>query len=204
MSPVTLSARDRRTVLAGTSIIAALLIVSRGIPAWVHWQRRIREDASAAEMEAAASERAVRVAPLLTRTAHQVEQRYLALAPAFIPGEQPAAAGAALISTVNAAARTAGVQIGALQVETDSATGQEVTSVRVRGDGTGDIAGIAHFLATIESGVPLLSIRELAMTPTDPHVTSDKPETMRMTFVIAGLAHYNDDTDQPDSVQEPK
>jgi hypothetical protein len=212
MKPVTLSARDRRTLIAGASIILSLLLISRGIPAWIRWQERVRVDANATAMEATASQRAVRAAPLLTQTAQQLERRYLALAPAFVTGEQPAAAGATLISAVNAAARTAGVQIGALQVETDTTKGQEVAYVRVRGDGAGDISGITRFLATIEGGVPLLSIRELAITPTDPHITNDKPETMRLNFVIEGLARYERDQDGDDegtddqvhNVQGPK
>lgn len=202
MMTLTLSARDRRTLFVGVSVIGSLILVSRGIPAWLHWQRRIRDDASAAVQEATASQHAVREAPQLARMTQQVEQRYFALAPAFLAGDHPAAAGASLISLVNTAARTAGVQLGALQVESDTTQGTAITSVRVRGDGAGDVAGVAHFLAAVEGSVPLLSVRELTLTPVDPHVTSDKPETMRITFLIEGLTRYSHDDDPSDDDSE--
>ena len=135
-------------------------------------------DATATATEAVASERAI---ARLRRNCAQIGatgRAAISRAGASIPRGRTASGGsAALISTVNAAARTAGVQIGALQVEIDTtAAGREqksgIVPMRVRGDGAGDIAGIAHFLATaVESGVRrCLSIRELAITPTaDPH-----------------------------------
>ena len=206
MTAMALSSRDRTPLLAGTSIILALIFVSRGIPAWVRWERRVRDDAAVANAEAAASQRAVRSAPVLSQIAQHIERRYLALAPALLTGDDRATAGAALISTVNSAARAAGVQVGALQIEMDTAASAEaaagIVPIRVRGDGAGDIGGVARFLATIEGNVPLLAVRELTITPTDPHLTNDKPETLRLSFLIEGLEGSDLDRDgQPDNAQ---
>jgi hypothetical protein len=191
----TLSDRDRRTLILGVSTIATLVLVSRGVPAWIRWQRHVRDDATAALWEATASQRAVQMAPALARMVQQLERQYFALAPAFIPGERPATTGAALIATVTADARIAGIQLGALQVETDTTAAQGVVPMRIRGDGNGDIAGVTHFLTALESGVPLLSVRELSLTPVDPHAASHTPETIQATFVIEGLARYDDERD---------
>lgn len=203
MTAVTLSARDRKTLFVGVTIIGSLIFISRGIPAWFRWERRIQDAASATVREATASQRAVHEASQLARIMQQVERRYFALAPAFLTGDHPAAIGAALISMVNIAAHTAGVQLGALQVESDTTTEHVITVVRVRGDGAGDVAGITHFLAAVEGSVPLLSVQELTVTPVDPHVTSDKPETVRITFLVEGLTRYShDDDDHADESSE--
>jgi Type II secretion system (T2SS), protein M subtype b len=191
----TLSDKDRTTLIAGACMIATLVLVSRGVPAWIRWQRHVRDDAITASQEATASQRTVQMAPVLARTAQQLERRYFALAPAFLPGERPAVTGAALITTVTAAARMAGMRLGALQVESDTTGRPGVVPVRVRGDGSGDITGITHFLSAIESGVPLLSVRELSLTPIDPHAASDTPETIQVNFVIEGLARSDENDD---------
>lgn len=191
-----LSARDRRTVVVGGATIGALLLVSRGIPTWVRWARHLHNDATTAVAEAVASQQAVRAGPQIARLSRQLEQQDLALAPVFLQGEHTAAAGATLISRVNAVARASGVQIGALAVETDSTAEQGITVVRVRGDGASDVAGVTRFLAAIEGDMPILSIRDVSLEPTDPHVATGQPETIRMNFVVEGLAHYETETEQ--------
>ena len=194
---ISLSARDRRTLLVGGGTIAVLLFVSRGLPAWIRWERHLRGDAVTAVAEAEASQQAVATAPQAAHLAHALEQQYLSLAPAFLQGEHAAAAGATLISRVNSVARMAGVQLGALAVETDSSAEQGITVVRVRGDGASDIAGVTRFLTTLEGGLPMLSVRDLSLDATDPRVPQGQPETIRMNFVIEGLA--NDDLDTDDN-----
>lgn len=193
--PLSLSARDRRTLMLGGVTIVTLLMISRGIPAWIRWERHLRDDATTATAEALASQRAVRTAPQISRLSQTLEQEYQGLAPAFLEGEHTAAAGATLISRVNAAAEGAGVRLGALAVEADSSAEHGITVVRVHGDGASDVAGVARFLATLEGGAPILSIRDLSLEAADPHVPNEQPETIRINFVIEGLANYDADTE---------
>jgi hypothetical protein len=157
----------------------------------MHWQSGLRDAASVTAAEAAESQSEVRNAASAGPMVRQTEQRYFALAPAFLQGDRLTVAGASLVSAVNEAASEAGVQLGALQVDADSSSSRAAAIVGVRGDGSGDVAGVTRFLSIIEGGVPLLSFHELTITAADARGGDAAPETLRIAFVIQGLARYD-------------
>lgn len=185
---LTMSRRDRRTLLVGVVAIGSILTVFRGIPAWLRRARERREAVHEVVREATESELAVRNAPLYERGLRVGEQRYFALAPVLLDGEPMAAAGAALTSAVGDAATASNLQVGALQVHTDSGTVGEIARISLRGEATGDVTGITHFLSALEGGAPLMTVRELTLTQADPAAPDDRPEALRVEFVVEAVA----------------
>lgn len=182
--------------MSGAATVGLLLAATRGIPAWYHWQRDAWESARAALLEEHESRNVVSSADLFASALAVDDKKLLGLAPALLEGETPAAAGASLTSVVEDAASSNNVRIGALQVNADSSAVDGVAHVSVRGDATGDVAGIAQFLTSLESGAPLLAVRDLSLTQSDPGAPGDRPEAVHVEFLIEGLARrVGDDGD---------
>lgn len=187
-----LSPNDRKTLLIGVSVVVAIVVFGRGVPWWYRWQRDVREEAVESAMEAEQSRYAVRNRPAIARMLRQGEQRYAALGDVFLDGDSPAAAATALTSVVSDAAGESGIQIGALQPAVDSSS-QTKGLVSVRGSASGDIRGVTHFLSAVESGMPLLSVREVTVTQSDPSASGDRAENLRLDFVIDAIAPSEED-----------
>jgi hypothetical protein len=202
VSGMALSARDRRTAIIGVSVILATLVASRGVPSWRGWVREAR--AAAAEQVGAAARAAslVRGAGSLRDSLASRNARYLALAPTLLAGTSPAAAGATLASVVSGAAAESDVKLGAVQVHTvgrpaptargGAHAGAERAPafwrIRAQGEMIGDIRGLTRFLVALEGGALRLKVRELTVTQTDPVGAADRPEVLRATVVVEGLA----------------
>lgn len=188
MSGLSLSPRDRRVLLTGIAVIAVLLLVSKGIPAWVRWEREARASAAEMSAEAARAGAQIRAFPAAVDSLEARRERLEALAPALLDGESPAAAGATLASILSGAAAQASVRLGAVQVRPDSAGSRTFVRVSVRGDATGDMGGITRMLRALEEGPELLAVRELSITQPEPGAPPDRPEALRVEFAVEGLA----------------
>ena len=68
----------------------------------------------------------------------------------------------------------------------DVAYGQ--ARVAVRASGIGDIAGVTRLLNDIESGAPLLAVRELSITQPEPAAPDGRAEALRFEMLVEGLA----------------
>ena len=191
-----MSRRDRQTLLAGILVIGAILVVFRGIPSWLRRQRERRDAVHEVVREATESQLAVRNAPLFEQALRAGEQRYFAFAPLLLDGEPMAAVGAALTSAVGDAATANNLQVGALQVLADSATVGEIARLSLRGEATGDVAGITHFPSALEAGTPLVKVRELTLTQADPVAPDGRPEALRAEFVLEAVARTADAGDR--------
>ena len=199
--------RDRRVLIVGATVVATLLILARGLPAWRTWVRDAR--AKAAESAGVAEHAAalVRVAGPMRDSLVARNARYLALAPTLLAGRSSAAAGATLASVVSGAATEAGVKLGAVQIRTTAATSPSVGAgvgrgsaavskaqssaflrVRVQSDVIGDVRGLTRLLLALERGPLRLVVRELSVTQSDPVGAADRPETLRAELTVEGLA----------------
>jgi hypothetical protein len=183
-----LSPRDRRTLARGAAVVALVLLLGRGVPAWRRWDAGAR--AAAAEMAAEAAEavQTVRLLPASLDSLEARNARLVALGEGVLGGESPAAAGAALASLVSGAAARAGVQLGSLQVRPDTASAGTLMRISVRADGTGDLPAITRMLALLEGGPELLAIRELSLTQPSPGGPGEQPEALRVELSVQGLA----------------
>lgn len=197
MSRLVLSARDRRTLLAGASVVGGLIALARGLPAWRAWDADARASAAELTAERVRAERSVAGERSTVRAFRERAARYVALAPAVVPGPTPAAQAAALGAIVSGAAQGAGLKLGAVQVAVDSAASGDArrraaapsafARLRVRADATGDVKGITDFLLALERGPALLRVRGLAVTQPEPAAPPERAEALRVEVVVEGL-----------------
>jgi len=182
------SHRDRRVLVIGGAIIAALFAVSRGFPAWRGWVTK--QQSSAAEMtaEMARLDAAISMQRALKDSLRSRRSRLTELRAALLHGDSPASSAASLASLVSSAASDAEVRLGAVQVRADSAGKTPLTRVAVRADATGDIRGVTRFLAALEGGTALLSVRELSVSSPAPGAPDSQAEALRVEIVVEGLA----------------
>ena len=194
-----LSDRDRRTLVRGGVSIAAVLILGKGVPAYRGW---VRDTAQARTEELADETRAtalIAAVPSLRDSLRARSTRALALAPAILDGNNPAAAAATLASLIGDAATDADVSLGALEPRSDARSGVNGSSataprghvlapVSVHGTLTGDVVGVSQFLSDLEHGPQLLSVRDLTISQSDPGAGSNEMETLHAEFTVVGLA----------------
>ena len=182
-----LTPRDQRALGVGLVAIALVLTLSRGIPAWRSWRAetaRVARTASTAESQDNALRGARR---MLVDTLSAREARFTALRSLLFRGESVAATSAALGSSVSAAARDAGVTLGALALFSDSLAIAGVRRIAAHGSATGDIQGITRFVATLEMGRHRLALRSLRLTAPDPAAGDDHMEALAVEFTVEGL-----------------
>jgi hypothetical protein len=182
-----MSARDRRALIAGVVAIGSLITLSRGLPAWRAWRQAVHEEAIASATDIARARSLLGVSGAIGDSLAARNDRFLALAPALLGGESPAAAGATLAGIVSGAAATSGVRLGAIQIRPDTASSETFTRVSVRADATGDITGVMKMLTAIERGPTLLAVRSLSIDQSAPAATSDRMEALRVSLVVEGL-----------------
>jgi hypothetical protein len=187
---MTLSSRDRRTLLVGGSVIASLVVLSKGAPAWRDWVAEARAGAIEQIRAAADADVAVGHAKAMRDTLVARNARYVALAPALLAGNTPAEASATLASLVSSAASVAGVKLGAVQLCAPADTGARRAFVRVgvHADVVGDIAGVTGLVAALEHGAVRLRVRDLTVTQPDAASPGDRVEALRAELTIEGLA----------------
>jgi hypothetical protein len=182
-----MSPRDRRALAVGVISIGSLVTLSRGLPAWRGWQQAAQEDVTAATTDLARAHSLLSMSSAIDDSLAARNDRFLALAPALLGGESPAAAGATLAGLVSGAAATSGVRLGAVQIRPDTVSSDTFTRISVRADATGDISGVTKMLTTLERGPTLLAIRALSIDQSEPAATSDRMEALRVTIVVEGL-----------------
>lgn len=183
-----LSHRDRRTLAIGAGLVAALVLLGRGLPAWRGWDAETRASAAQKAAEAVQTEAAVRLLPASLDSLQARRARYVALGGALLDGESTAAAGASLASLVSGAAARAGVQIGSVQVRPDTAGAGTFMRITVQADGTGDLPAITRLLEALEGGRELLAVRQLSITQPNPGGAAEQPEALRLDLQVEGLA----------------
>jgi hypothetical protein len=183
-----ISERDRRTLVIGAVVVAAALLLARGVPAWRRWDADAHTSAAARAREAARVESTVRQLPAGLDSLQARRARYVALGRGILDGESTAAAGASLASLVSGAAARAGVRMGSVQVRPDTAGAGTFLRIAVRADATGDLPAITRMLETLEGGRTLLAVRDVSITQPNPGGPAEQPEALRLELTVEGLA----------------
>jgi len=182
-----LSPRERRTVLLGVASIGGLLFVGRALPAWRRWQADVVASAQSASATAARDRILARNARAIHDSLVARRARLAALATAWISGDSPAAASAALAALVTRAGTGAAVTLGALDVRADSVGREPFVPVHVRVSVTGDVQGLATFLAALDRGPCVLNVRSLDVQAGDPAAPAQRSEVLHADLVIDAL-----------------
>lgn len=192
------SARDRRTAIIGFGVISLLLLLGRAAPAWYAWRAGVAESTRATIAELAAARATVDRREKIAGVAKRMELFRMEVAPALVNGPGVTAAAAGLASSVTDAATTNGVHIGSLQANSDStlAVSGRVGHIRLRGEGSGNLHALTHFLASLEDGLPMIAIRELSITPQGSNAFGSRGKLLQIEFEVEALT-YAHSGDQP-------
>jgi len=178
--------RDRRTLTRGATALLLILVLGRGVPAWHAWRARtlLSSRSERAELARSLALLGARVAERDTLRARAA--RLQALRGALLAGATPAAQGALLAAIVSNTADSAHILLGAVDVQPDTAR-DAFTSIHVHGSATGDIRGLTSFLVDLESSVPHLAVRSIALTQPDPTAPHDRAESLHLDFLVEGM-----------------
>ena len=182
------SARDRRLLIFGSTVIGSLIGLARGIPAVRAWERQKLDDAATTTADLATARNGRRMLPILRETLSARRARLAALDSGLLSGQSPSAAVADLTAALEQFMTDARIKVSALQISTDSASPVGVVHVRVRIAGTGDVIGLAAFLRAVEGGDTPLVVRELVVAQPDPAGADSRPEALRIEALIEGIA----------------
>ena len=199
LSLPTLSPRDRRTITIGAIVIGSVLLLGRGIPAWLEWTRDAQTSATELTADAARADALLATYPVIRDSLRTRSARVVATTLLVLDGDTPATAAATLASLVADAATDGGVTLGAVQPRADAnalltTPGRHLTQhqgfvrVTVHGDLTGDIVGIAQFLGDLERGQAIVSVRDLTISQPEPQAPNTRMELLHAEFTVVGLA----------------
>jgi hypothetical protein len=191
MIALNMSARDRRTAIVGLSAIGALVGLTRGLPASIHWLRARIAESLALSNQLQESRLSARRLPILRDSLRRRLWQLAAMDSGLLSGASPSAAAADLASVLEARADEAPLRVIAMQLRSDSAPVGTLARVFVRVTGTADVSGLAAFLHAVEEGDPALVVRELAVTPADPVAADTKPELLRIDALVEGMARVD-------------
>lgn len=188
MTRLTISDRDRRTLLTGAVVIAVTLGLSKGLPTIRSWE---------AERVAAAGEaRALReLADLSARELSGIRdtlaartRRLDSLRAPMISGASTDAAAAALAALVERLADDSGIAVSTVVLNPDSVATGGFARVAVRLSGEGDVAALLDLLQILEARRTPLYVDELSVAQLDPSAPKNKVEVLRFDVVVRTLA----------------
>ena len=187
MTQFALSARDRRTAVAGMIVVGSLITLSRGMPALANWERVRISEASDAVARAASARAMVKLLPALRDSLRSRATQLSVLDSLMFRSAVPDAAAADLAAAVDDIAATARLRVTAMQLRADSSSSASVARVAVRVTATGDVAGLARFLREVEADDAPLVVRELSVSQPEPAAPDGRPESLHIDVVVEGL-----------------
>jgi len=182
-----LSPRDRRALAIGVMSIGGLVIVGRVVPAWRDWEQAAVASANSAARTAARDLVLAQNARAIRDSLAARRARLTSLAPTWLIGDSPAAAGAGLAAIITRAATDAAMTLGTLDIRTDSAGHAAFVPVHVRVGVSGDIQGLAMLLASLDRGPVALNVASLDVQGGDPAAPSQRPEVLHADLTIEAL-----------------
>jgi len=182
-----LSARDRRTLLIAVVSIGSLVIVGRGVPAWRTWEQRAGASADSAARAAARDQALARNTRAIHDSLAARRARLTALAPTWLGGDSPAAAGAGLAALITRSATDASMTLGGLDIRTDSVGRSPFVPLHVRVSVSGDIQGLATLLAALDRGPVTSNVLALDVQGGDPAAAPQRPEVLHADLTIEAL-----------------
>lgn len=187
---------DARVAIVGAGCIALILAGGKGLPAWRHWHTAVEQHHLDARVGLLRVQQLVAGARSTRDALDRATGSYLSLSPAFLKGRSPDEGAAALAALVSDAAEDNGVHLASLQPRADSARASLLVPVTVTVSGTGDSRGVTGLLAELESGAPLVEVRDVTISQPDPAAPADHMEALHMDLTVRGLFRRIPDGDQ--------
>jgi seryl-tRNA(Sec) selenium transferase len=109
----------------------------------------------------------------------------------LIAGASAAAAGASLIGYVNSVAEECGIKLLSTSVRVDSAR-RGLSRVTVRISTVTDGQGVGELVSELETGAPMIAVREMTITGTDAGAPPTRAEALRLDLLLEGLAQIGE------------
>ena len=179
-----MSSRDRRALAVGATSLLLIIGLARVVPAERRWRARTELRATLLAREVAAA-RTLVAGEKATRDSLAARARVLHLSDARLMHADNTSAGeAALAALVGTAARSSNIKVDALALDANGGDGGSIRTVAVTGGATGDIQGIARFVAAIERAPARLAVRALSITSSDVAAPDTRAETLRLEFTV--------------------
>ena len=183
-----MSAKDRRAIWIGCTVLAAALIGVRGIPAYRAALTDARERLGA-ERDALARERAaVSAAQRNPQLQHLADSATRAVEPRLFEGRDDVMASAELVTYLSDLARQSRVllQDAATRPATTSASGVRTLHVEIRAES--DLQGILTLLLGLERGGKLLRVDRLDISRTPKGLNDPGMEVLSLAASVSGFA----------------
>lgn len=187
MSAGALTPRDRWTLAAGVAICGSIIGIGRGLPAFRVWEGAQFAAAAEAVARVQRVEVASRLGSAMESGATRARAARAALDSLTLAGNTPAEAAATLSLLLGAYADSAGVRIVSSAVRSDTAFSRGFASARVRLTAVSDIEGAMVLLEQVESGLPILAVREFLATRGD--AAAGGVQTLRIEMTVEALVH---------------
>ena len=187
-----ISRRDRRTLVVGSTVLGVLFSVARGIPALQAWRAHHAASVVTLRQRVAFARTARRLLPSM-RDSIAIGRRQLAeLNAHVVEAPTSSVAVATLGALIERIADGAHVKINALELRSDSLARPPITRVTVRLTGEGDVVGVGSFLSAIDRHDEPMVVRELNVSQSDPVSPDDRAEVLHFDVRVEGLALLSD------------
>jgi len=187
MPALTVTQRDRRTLISGAAGIALLVLVGRGLPALRRYEHDQRAAAAEAQDRLARIRASMKQHATNARVLAEARRRLVSYDSALLVGRDPTAVQAQLSALITEAGDGAEAQLGGVQLQADSTATTMLSHASARTTVTGDLEAIGWFMESLEAGPPLVAIREVSITQAAQPSMPQQHETLRAELVVESL-----------------
>lgn len=183
-----MSARDKRVIVAGVTIVTVAAVLLRGVPAARSFHAAERDEAVGAAGQLTSIRRAVSSSTALADSLKKLNARWEVEQVRLFNAPTLNGVTAQIASYLSRTARSAAVEIGSLQVRPDTShqPGFRRLSVAVRA--RGDVAGLMTLLSTLENGPRAFRVTSLSVSQPDVVGRPNTPESLAIELSLAAFA----------------
>lgn len=178
------SPRERRTIAIGLILLLVAAVI-RSAPHALREIGLLRANATLATETLARSKTILAESPSARESLAVRAHAIVELAPKLLAGASPAEASAELAGLVSGAASLRHVRIIQQETHPDSSASM-FTRISMRLSAEGDAVGITEWVADLEEGTRLLTVRSLAISAPEPAASAAQPERLHADLVVDG------------------
>lgn len=181
-----LGARDRRALLVGGGVLVAALAFRSMLTAVdalgvMRQRNQVRADLLARiETRPAVA--------ILGDSLHQLETALDSARGRLLPRGTDASVASNLHAAVRRAATDVGLVLHSTRAESDASVAGPFAAASVRLDAEGDVSAVMQFLLILELAPGALRFTEMSVTPLEPAAGDDRPEAIRLSITVSGIA----------------
>lgn len=183
-----LTRRERTALGGGAALIAAILVVGRGVPHASRWNERTVLEASYDLRRLRLMETVDRDRATLRDSLEFYRVQLDSLDARTFAAPSPAMAGVSLAGLLEHLASQHGVAVSSSVVIADSTFALSRVRIAVRLFAVADSPGIFGLLRAIESTALGLEVTELVVSQPEPAASESQPESLRIEVLVSARA----------------